>query len=169
MKRIILVGMPAAGKSYWGKILSDKFGLFFIDLDDYIEDDACMNIQTIFEKEGEEGFRLRESNALRFICKDYTDFVLATGGGTPCFNSNMDIILKEGISIYLKTPAQLLMHRIENQLKSRPLIEQLDRDHLKSYLQETADLRANFYSRAEHILDVEDQSLATFEEIINSL
>ena len=86
------------GKSTIGKEVAEKMHLDFIDLDDYIVKKEKSNIQQIFEKYGEDYFRKIEKKSLLEICEK-DNLVVATGGGTPCFLKNMQIILERVLKI----------------------------------------------------------------------
>ena len=101
MKNIILIGMPGSGKSSIGKLLAKKTDREFIDIDDYIVKKAEMSIPDIFSKEGEEGFRKRETDALKDICK-LSGKVIATGGGCVTRKINYPLLHQNGIIVYVK-------------------------------------------------------------------
>ena len=92
MKNFFIVGMPASGKSRLGKYISSITNLIFIDLDIEIEYKLNKKVKDIFETKGEKFFRKIETKTLKEIIKSKSNFILATGGGTPCFNENMSII-----------------------------------------------------------------------------
>ena len=89
--RIILIGMPGSGKSTCAKKISASFNLPSIDSDDFIELKYKMTISQLFELIGEKGFRELEHKSLIKILKQ-DDYVLATGGGLPCFYNNLQLI-----------------------------------------------------------------------------
>ena len=102
MKNIYLLGFMGSGKSFFGKYLSKKFNLNYLDLDEFIEASLNFSIPQIFSSIGEEGFRKTEANLLRKTV-DFKQNIISCGGGTPCFHDNMKWIKDHGISIYLKT------------------------------------------------------------------
>jgi len=112
MKKFIIVGMPGSGKSTMAKYLCSQTSLTFYDLDKEIENNEGKKIKEIFRDKGENYFRKVESIVLKKIIKEKENFILATGGGTPCFNDNMKIINKYGISIFLNTSIDVLEERI---------------------------------------------------------
>ena len=101
MKKFFIVGMPASGKSRLGKYISSMTDLCFIDLDLEIEKKLDSNVKDIFEIKGEKFFRKFETKTLKEIIESESNFILATGGGTPCFNENMSIINNSGVSIFI--------------------------------------------------------------------
>ena len=91
-EKVFIVGMPASGKSRLGKYISSMTNLSFIDLDIEIEKKLDIKVKDIFEIKGEKFFRKIETKTLKEIIENKSNFILATGGGTPCFNENMSII-----------------------------------------------------------------------------
>lgn len=133
-KNIILVGLMGAGKSTIGRSLAKKLKKEFYDSDRVIEERTGVDIATIFEIEGEQGFRDRETQVLRELCL-MEDIVLATGGGAVIRDENRKNMKKFGQVVYLATTAELLFSRIRHD-KSRPLMQTADPlDTLKILLQ----------------------------------
>ena len=95
--------------------------LCFIDLDLEIEKKLDSNIKDIFEIKGEKFFRKFETKTLKEIIESESNFILATGGGTPCFNENMSIINNSGVSIFIDVKREILHERISRNDK-RPLL-----------------------------------------------
>ena len=83
--KIFLIGFMGCGKTHWGKKISQKLNIPFFDLDEKIIEHEGRSIPEIFEKDGEEYFRLVEKDVLHMITESHETFVMATGGGTPCF------------------------------------------------------------------------------------
>ncbi len=176
---IFLIGMPGAGKSYWAENLSDARGFNYIDMDDEIEEAEDMSITEIFDKHGEDWFREKEKQILHEILKDESSTpnsqfpipnspssttIIATGGGTPCFFDNMEQMKQHGIVIYLRTKPETLIGRIMDEIGKRPLLA--EQTELAEYAGELLDTRKKIYEQAQHILDTENISLTTFEQIL---
>ncbi len=89
--RIFLIGMPGAGKSTLGQQTAIALNLDFHDLDVLIVEKTGMEITEIFRERGEEYFRKIEAKILKEVVQDQDDFVMATGGGTPCFYQNIEL------------------------------------------------------------------------------
>ena len=100
-RKIFLIGFMGSGKSTFGKKLSKEISLPFIDLDKEIEKKAKCSISEIFKYLGEESFRNMESELLKSF-EHLEGFVMATGGGTPCFFNNIEYINSTGTSIYIQ-------------------------------------------------------------------
>mgnify|MGYP005727918229 CR=1 FL=1 len=119
-RSVFLVGLMAVGKSSVGRQLAQELGFTFVDADEMIEERAGADIPWIFDIEGEEGFRDRESQV---ICEMSTrdGVVLATGGGAILRESNR-VALKRGYVAYLTSPISALVRRTRKD-KSRPLLQ----------------------------------------------
>ena len=120
--KYFLVGMPSCGKSSLAKIIGKEINIQFIDLDKEIEIVEKRSINEIFNIKGEGYFRKIESEVLNSIIKSNKSFIMATGGGTPCYNDNMKIINNNGISIFLDVKITELETRLKNK-KDRPIHE----------------------------------------------
>lgn len=119
--RVFLTGMPACGKTTWGKKLANKLSVPFFDLDQEIEKQYSHSVYEIFQKHGEDYFRRSEAETLKKIIAENDSFVLSLGGGTPYFHNNMAMILSSGISVYLALPLKTLVQRIKQGKGDRPL------------------------------------------------
>ena len=134
-----------SGKTTVGRQLSRRLRMDFVDSDHMIEERCGVSIATIFDIEGEDGFRIRETKMLRELC-ERTGTVLATGGGAIVSEENR-ILLRKGYVVYLKTSIETQLARTQKN-QNRPLLENVDaqekleelmRDRGKLYEQE-ADL-----------------------------
>ncbi|HJY23543.1 MAG TPA: shikimate kinase, partial [Hanamia sp.] len=108
---IFLIGFMGSGKSYWGKVWAKENGYSFYDLDAKIEQAFKMTVEQIFEKHGEEKFREIERLYLRKF-ENKKKYLLASGGGTPCFFDNMEWMQQHGLVIYLKASPQYLLEKV---------------------------------------------------------
>jgi len=150
--KIFLVGFMGSGKSTAGKKLAARLGWSFIDLDERIESCTGMRINEIFNKRGEKSFRETETDQLHRLEK-IKNAVIATGGGTPCFNGNMDFMLRTGLTVYIRlTPVQL-ENRLKRSGSERPLIRDLKKEDLLNYIVKTLEEREKWYLRADIVID----------------
>jgi shikimate kinase len=148
--KIVLLGYMASGKSSIGKRLSKKLSLRFLDLDDYIIEKEKMSISKIFEMKGEVYFRLIEHKYLKEILANDEKFVLALGGGTPCYAQNMDEINKgDTLSIYLQGNTSTMIERLIRKKSKRPLIASLGDDKIPEFVAKHLFERRPFYERAK--------------------
>lgn len=117
---IYLVGPMGAGKTTIGKLLAKHLGRTFVDCDWYIVEQTGADIPWIFEKEGEQGFRERETRALTELVTK-PNIVLATGGGVVITPQNRQL-LKQGLVIYLEANVDTQLLRTKKD-KNRPLLQ----------------------------------------------
>lgn len=113
--------MPGSGKSTLGRQLAAALRLPFVDLDDAIIEQAGQSIAEIFQEKGEVYFRQLESDTLKQLADSKDDFVMATGGGAPCFHEGMEVINNAGTSIYLDVSVSTLISRTKKN-SDRPLL-----------------------------------------------
>jgi shikimate kinase len=147
--RLYLIGMPGAGKTTLGRALAVAYKLPFRDLDAEIVRQERRSIPDIFATEGETYFREREAAVLRELLAELPGVVLATGGGTPCFHQNLDLLLDTGYTLYLEVPVGELVRRVQRAAASRPLLAQAaSPEALETRLRETLAARERFYNRA---------------------
>jgi shikimate kinase len=152
--RIFLIGFMGSGKSYLGQQWGRLCGLDFYDLDAEIEKQAGMPITDIFREKGEAWFREMERDLLhRFAESD--DFILACGGGTPCFYDNMQWMKSQGQTIWLHPPVEILMQRLISEQEQRPLIKDIHPSALQSFIEEKLAAREPFYRQADLVLEGE--------------
>lgn len=152
MDRIYITGFMGSGKSTYGKELATELGYDFLDLDEAITKKSGLSITQIFEKQGEENFRKLESEALKETEK-LKNFVIATGGGTPCFNNQMQWMNEHGKTIYLKMFDGDLYARLLEEQEERPLIKGKSEEELQNFVYKTLRERAVFYHQAEILID----------------
>ena len=121
VNNIILVGAMGSGKTTIGRRLAEKLKVDFYDADHEIIDKTGVSIDHIFDLEGEEGFRIRESKVLKELC-NRSNIVLATGGGAVILEENRLIIKKTQSVIYLLSSVDQILRRTAKS-KIRPLLE----------------------------------------------
>lgn len=162
-----LNGFMGSGKSHWGKLWATHYKLGFVDLDETIEIEERKPISEIFESKGETYFRDVESRVLHELAK-LKNTIVACGGGTPCFNNNMQWMNEHGISIYLSaTPDEILRRLVKGQEQQRrPLIKKLNQAELLFFIQQKLKEREGFYEQANITIPSSDVTALTFEEKI---
>ena len=152
-QHLILVGMPASGKTTLGRELAAHLKLAFVDLDAAIEARAGHRIPAIFATRGEACFRDLEAETLReVLARAAAPLVLATGGGTPCFHDNMALLNAHGLTIWLDVPVATLARRLhsannQDEKPNRPLLAAAGSDP-ESWLRATLTYRSEFYRLA---------------------
>ena len=148
---LYLIGFMASGKTTIGRLLAERLGWSFADLDEDIEASQQRSIADIFDTVGEEAFRRMESEALqtrvRAVARGMPT-VMALGGGAAAQPENMDLIENHGVTIWLACPFQTVVRRV-GESSSRPLAR--DRKKFK----ELFHARQQAYGRADYRIDIE--------------
>jgi shikimate kinase len=144
---IYLVGLMGAGKTTIGRQLARRLGRRFYDSDHEIVARTGVPIPTIFEIEGEEGFRRRESLAIAELTSG-TDIVLATGGGVVLSPENRKLLHETGWVVYLNVPPVMLFERTRHD-RNRPLLRVEDP---LAKLEELHALRDPLYRETAHLV-----------------
>lgn len=166
-KGIFLIGLAGSGKSTLGKSLANHLGYKFIDLDEVIEKREGLTIPEIFKKQGAGQFRIMEREALHEVVAVEDTFVLATGGGTPCFHFNIDAMKENGTTIYLDvTPGDLALRIIDAGVESRPMFQSYDHQDLILEIREMKAMREEYYEQAE--IKIRDNQI-TVDMIVSKL
>ena len=158
---IVLVGLMGSGKTTVGRRLAHELNQDFFDTDHEIIDKTGVNIDYIFDIEGEEGFRERESKILENLCQ-MSNIILATGGGIVILLKNREILKNVGLVVYLSSSVdQLLMRTAKS--KTRPLLEN-SADRRKT-ITELVDARDVYYREVASL--VVDTTGKKLHEVIN--
>lgn len=153
---IFLVGFMGCGKTEIGQILAKMLGLPFFDTDKIIEEDQQKKISDLFLEKGEAYFREQEYNLIRsypFPSKS----VVSTGGGLPCFGSNMEYLLSIGDVVYLDACSSLLEMFLISPLSKnkRPLLKDCNSaEEIKERINILMQERLPFYEKAKYRLTV---------------
>lgn len=167
MRKVVLIGYMGSGKSILAKKLAEKLNISCLELDDLIEKKSGMDIKTIFSDKGELFFRKLEHQLFSEIMESNTSFVLSTGGGTPCYFNNHELLKGDNCtSVYLKASIDTLYARLKDQRKKRPLLAQLSKEELKEFIAKHLFERSYFYNQAKHTVTVDDKSM---EDIVDEL
>lgn len=161
--KIFLVGMPGSGKTTLGKQLASHLHVDFVDLDSEIETREQKSISEIFRQQGEDEFRLIEAGLLREWAGSVRAFVMATGGGAPCFYKGMEVINEHGLSIFLDCAVEELIERVKRN-RERPLLLTADENELRQKLNRMLETRRGCYQQAKIVL-----KHPSLEDVIKSL
>ena len=140
--------MPGSGKSTLGKEIATALLLPFVDLDHEIVMKESESVRVIFREKGEHYFRQIESETLREWAGSDKSFVMATGGGAPCFHNGMDVINTTGLSVFLDVPVNELLTRLQND-QNRPLLNSSDIKEREQRLASLYESRLKTYNLAK--------------------
>ena len=154
VSRIVLVGLPGAGKSTVGPLLARELGFDFIDVDAEIERDTGLDIPAIFRARGEAGFRDIERRVLdRVVMAE--DVVVAPGGGWAAQPGAMKGLPDDSVVVWLQVSVGDATHRLEGETGARPLLDAAD---LAARLAEIEGERLLAYSAAGIVVDTTDRT-----------
>ena len=147
MNNLILIGFMGTGKTSTGEVLAEKINASFVDLDLLIEEEAGMTIPDIFSREGEAGFRDRETQALSAVLSNKGQ-VIATGGGAVLSNKNRRMMQNNGFIILLEASVKVIIQRVES--SDRPLLQVPDPEsRIRQLLQERKEAYSCAHYRVE--------------------
>lgn len=163
-----ILGFMASGKSTWGSKLGEDQRIPFIDLDDRIVKKAGKSIPAIFEEDGSVAFREIEASCLRELSNlENGKYIVACGGGTPCFFDNMEWMNSHGTTILLDVPPAVIAERLGSSDSQRPLTKDWDKEEILSFILPLLQQRNNIYLQAKHVIHYSDDILEQLKGIIN--
>jgi Shikimate kinase len=152
MNRIFLIGYMGSGKTTIGKLLANKMGYNFVDMDAHIEEKHFKTITQIFAEKGEDEFRRLEQKSLHEVA-EFENVIIATGGGAPCFFDNMEYMNSHGLTIYLKLTPNELAERLELiGTSKRPLLAGKNSVELREFIAAGLAKREPYYEKAAYSL-----------------
>lgn len=172
-QNIILIGYMGCGKTTVGKALSTLTGWTFIDCDDLIAEREGCPCSDILRTQGEPYFREVERQTLLSISAK-PPIIIATGGGMPCYQDNMQLINQLGTSIYLhRTPEDLALRLELTDINTRPMLHGKTGQELIQHVTQQLNQRLPYYQMAHHTISGQgddDQNIARqiYQQIINS-
>lgn len=165
---IFLIGFMGSGKSTIGVKLAKKLEFSFIDTDNLIESEEGIEVSEIFETKGEEYFRERETEIISKLSMK-KNLVVSLGGGSPCYNNNINSINISGTSFFLDVSVSNLIKRLENGVDQRPLLSSLNKDEIVNYIKTKLKERIPFYKQAIHIVDSNRDANSIVEDIYKKI
>jgi shikimate kinase len=162
--KIFLIGFMGSGKSHWGGLLSQKLSIPFFDLDAKIRGAEGRSINDIFAQEGEEYFRMKEKEVMHILTESHDSFIMATGGGTPCYFNNIEYMNNSGTTVWLNTSIKVLCDRLIKERDARPLVRELTDEQLRGFIIKKMADRRMYYEQAKVIVEEENVSPEQFIE-----
>lgn len=157
--------MPGAGKSTLGKKLASQLNWNFLDLDKQIVEAEQQDIASIFMNKGELYFREREEQALlnTFSLQNY---VVACGGGTAAYGTNMEKMIAVGLAVYLEADLSFIMDRINQAKSQRPMFAGLKDAEKVEKIRTLMEIRSPFYEQAQMKIKIPLCSVEEFKNMI---
>lgn len=156
------------GKTSTAKRLANKLGYKFVDMDDMLEQEYHISISDLFEKYDEDAFRKLEQ-AMLHKTFSLENAVISSGGGTPCFENNMATINDNGISIYLQMSPKMLLDRLENSKKTRPLLQNIKKENRLEFIRDLLEIREKYYQQAKYIIEGKDIDINKLTNLLSSV
>lgn len=172
MNTIFLVGYMGAGKSVIGKSLSKSLGCKFFDLDAYIELKEGKKISQIFEEKNEVFFRKLENKYLKELILIKDKKIISTGGGTPCFENNFNIIqsCSNSVSVYLKASVETILDRLKGSVDKRPIISNFqNEDSIKEFIKKHLFERSFYYEKSKIKIRTDDIEIRDIVSLIKEV
>lgn len=166
--RIFLIGFMGSGKTTLGRKLAKKLGYKFVDMDDLIVQTSGMTIPGIFAEHGEALFRKWESDVLMEVIRQ-EQIVVATGGGAPCFNNNIDVMNENGLTIYLQLSPEAIMDRLQHSKTERPLVKGKSDEELIKYIKDLLETRDPHYLKSRLIIRGMDLSAEHLSSLVDKI
>ena len=166
--KIFLIGFMGSGKTHWGRLIAERLRLPFFDLDSVITEKEGKTISDIFAEKGEEYFRYREKEILEEVVINHDEFILSSGGGTPCFFNNIEFMKKNGQVIWLNTSVEVLKKRLIRERMSRPLIRSIGEAEIRAYIIRKLGERKMYYEQADVMVNEENILLEPLLELLKN-
>lgn len=169
---VYLIGYMGAGKTTAGRLLADKLGWHFVDLDQAFKEIHGYSTADYIRTFGLEDFRKKE----KYVVEDLADqipfehIIYATGGGYPCWEDNMECLNELGTSIYIRWKPEHLAKRLSlTDLSERPVLQGRTEKELLEFIAPQLEAREPFYAQAHHIIDVDICDEQSDERIADAL
>jgi len=158
---IYLIGYMGAGKTTAGRLLADKLGWHFVDLDKAFEEIHGVTPAAYIRQYGIEDFRRKEKYVLEDLAELPIEKVIyATGGGYPCWEDNMECLKELGTSIYLRWKPEHLAKRLAlTNLDERPVLQGKTEEELLAFILPQLRAREPYYNQADIVYDVPFEQL----------
>ena len=173
MSLLFLVGYAGSGKSSLGRRLAHSLGYSFVDTDNRVEQSVGASIADIFYYEGEVYFRQAERDVLESLAQEDMSrgLVVATGGGMPVWQDNMEWMNSHGITIYLVRPAEQILSRLTDYgREKRPMFRGKSDEELRAFMAQQMTEREPYYTKAHIVVDCSSMGDAqVVEYIVNKI
>jgi shikimate kinase len=167
--KIVLVGLPASGKSYLGRLVSEKIGLRYLDLDEAIENEFETDIATLWISLGEKSFRKLEGSSLGIWLLNPGSGLMAAGGGVMSVSFSRKLIKQYGVSIFIDTPVDVIAERLfesHSERMQRPMFKDLSgQEEILDKLKKLDKARREFFERADYRIAYQSDAAAMVDDL----
>ena len=168
VKNIVLIGFMGTGKTSTGRVLAQKLGAAFLDLDQEIEREAGMAIPDKFAQKGEAYFRAREHEMVERVA-GRRNVVISTGGGTVKDPRNVAALRENGVIVCLQADVETILERTASK-GERPVLDKEDQGNRRLAIEKLIEERRELYRQADFSVDTSKLSpLQVVEEILHYL
>jgi shikimate kinase len=163
---VYLIGYMAAGKTTVGRLLAERLGWHFVDLDEAFAEIHGLTPAEYIREEGIEAFRRKE----KYVVEDLAELpiekvIYATGGGYPCWEDNMECLKELGTSIYLRWKPEHLAERLMlTDLNERPVLQGRTKEELLQFITPQLEARTPYYEQADYIIDAPVKTIAAEDD-----
>ncbi len=163
---IYLIGYMAAGKTTVGRLLAQRLGWHFVDLDEAFAEIHSQTPAEYIREHGIEAFRQKE----KYVVEDLAELpiekvIYATGGGYPCWEDNMECLQELGTSIYLKWEPKHLAERLMlTDLSTRPVLQGRTQEELLQFITPQLEAREPFYMKADYVIQAPIKEIAAEDD-----
>ena len=163
---IYLIGYMAAGKTTVGRLLAERLGWRFVDLDEAFAEIHSQTPAEYIREHGIEAFRYKEKYVLEDLAELPIEKVIyATGGGYPCWEDNMECLKELGTSIYLKwKPEHLAQRLMLTDLSTRPVLQGRTEEELLAFITPQLQAREPFYMMADYVIEAPVKAIAAEDD-----
>ena len=156
---LILVGYAGSGKSSLAKRLAKALGVGYVDTDTLVEQSVGATIADIFHYEGEEYFRRSERAVLERLAEEGYEGIVATGGGLPAWEDNMERLNSMGTTIYLQRSPEPILSRLSAYgREKRPMFRGKSDEELLQFMHDHLAQREPYYTKANVVVDCNTMS-----------
>ena len=163
---IYLIGYMAAGKTTVGRLLAERLGWRFVDLDEAFAEIHSQTPAEYIREHGIEAFRYKEKYVVEDLAElPFEKVIYATGGGYPCWEDNMECLKELGTSIYLKwKPEHLAQRLMLTDLSTRPVLQGRTEEELLAFITPQLQAREPFYMMADYVIEAPVKDIAAEDD-----
>ncbi|MEE0922083.1 MAG: shikimate kinase [Paludibacteraceae bacterium] len=163
---IYLIGYMAAGKTTVGRLLAERLGWRFVDLDEAFAEIHSQTPAEYIREHGIEAFRYKEKYVVEDLAElPFEKVIYATGGGYPCWEDNMECLKELGTSIYLKwKPEHLAQRLMLTDLSTRPVLQGRSEEELLAFITPQLQAREPYYMKADYVIEAPVKDIAAEDD-----